>query len=233
MTYKAIFFDVGNTLLYPFPSVEIVCAEILKSHGYNASLEDISEALKKADAYYEKRYKEDDTFWASEKQAASLWEDLYALALNEVGIDGEAAKLAREIYETFGLAEKWRPYPDVIPVLKILKDKGLTLGIISNWDTRLASLCVELGLSTYLDFVISSASVGRLKPQPHIFEIALKRAKVLPEEAIHIGDHYYADVMGARSVGITPVLIDRKGNHFQLDCSIITSLEEFLTLGIL
>ncbi len=232
MSYKAIFFDVGNTLLYPYPSVEKVCAEVIESHGYRVDLKALAVALKKADDYYEERYKEDDTFWASDEKAFFLWEDLYALALREIGIDGEAVKLAHEIYDVFGLSQKWHPYPDVIPVFQILKNKEFTLGIVSNWDTRLSTICIELGLSDYLDFVISSASVGRLKPQPHIFELALKRAKVLPEQAIHVGDHYYADVMGARNVGITPVLIDRKGNHSNLDCRVIKNLEELLTADL-
>jgi putative hydrolase of the HAD superfamily len=43
---------------------------------------------------------------------------------------------------------------------------------------------------------------------------------------MHVGDHYYADIMGARSVGITPVLLDRKGTLGAADCLVVNDLGE-------
>lgn len=246
MRYKAVFFDVGNTLLYPYPSVEAICAEVLANHGYNVSLGRLAEALSRADEYYEEKYREDDTFWLSEERAVSLWTDLYTLVMMEVGLSAdpihpagggggksEASGMAREIYDEFGHSERWRTYPDVLPVLRELKERGFILGIISNWDTRLPSLCVELGFSPLLSFVIASAAVGSLKPQPCIFELGLWRAGVEASEAIHVGDHYYADVMGARCVGITPILIDREKRGIKSDCPVIESLDELLSCNLL
>ncbi|MDI6892050.1 MAG: HAD-IA family hydrolase [Actinomycetota bacterium] len=246
MRYKAIFFDVGNTLLYPYPSVGAVCAEVLASHGYNVPLDRLAEALSRADEYYEEKYREDDTFWLTEERAISLWMDLYALVMVKVGLsaephlsagggggESEASRMAREIYDEFGHSERWRTYPDVLPVLRELKERGFILGIISNWDTRLPSLCVELGFSSLLSFVIASAAVGSLKPQLRIFELGLRRAGVGASEAIHVGDHYYADVMGARCAGITPILIDREKRGIKSDCPVIESLDELLSCNLL
>ena len=66
-----------------------------------------------------------------------------------------------------------------------------------------------LGLARYFDTVVSSASVGLHKPDPRIFELACARLGVAPEEAAHVGDHHYADIVGATAVGMMPVLIDR------------------------
>ncbi len=225
---KTIFFDVGNTLLLPDPSVEDVCIEILDGHGITVGKDELLFALEKADRYYEDQYWKDDRFWLKEVDAAKFWAGLYELMLKEVGVVEGAADISREIYDAFGEGHRWQPYPDVVPVFKKLVDSGYSLGLISNWDTRLATLMVETGLSEYLDFVVSSASVGFLKPQPQIFEIALKRAKALAVESIHVGDHYYADIMGARTVGITPVLLDRKSKVDTSDCLLIRDLHELL-----
>lgn len=227
-TYKAVFFDVGNTLLLPYPSVADICTEVLNWHGYNIDPTKLGRAVALADEVYEERYWQDDTFWLSETDTAKFWIDLYEMMLTEVGLEGETTHLATDIYSEFGEPARWQPYPDVLPTLDRLSDAGFKIGLVSNWDTRLTSLSIETGLSKYLDFVISSANVNMLKPQPQIFELALERAGVGPEQTIHVGDHYYADIMGARSVGITPVLLDRKGVCPQADCLVINSLHELV-----
>lgn len=226
--FKAVFFDVGNTLLLPHPSVEEVCAQILKAHGIEVSLNDLRAALSVADKAYEERYWADDSFWMNEVETSRFWVSLYQLMLDKLGVNGEKQQLATEIYEQFGEAQNWQPYPDVLPTLKRLDEAGFVIGLISNWDTRLTSLAIEVGLAHYLDFVISSANVGLLKPQPQIFHLALTRAGVKASEALHVGDHYYADIMGARTVGITPILLDRKKEVQKADCLVISNLYELV-----
>ena len=102
-------------------------------------------------------------------------------------------------------------YEDVLPALGALKGQGLTMGLLSNNEGDMESLCDDLGLSPYLDFAIGSQDVGHTKPHPAIFLEALRRAQVEPGEALHVGDQYETDVKGARAVGIGPVLIDRDG----------------------
>lgn len=225
---KAIFFDVGNTLLLPYPSVADICTEVLSWRGHELDPLKLSRAVEFVDQNYEKRYREDDSFWMKEADTAKLWIELYMLMLDEAGLEEDISDVATDIYAEFGDGQRWQPYPDVIPTLMNLSASGYKIGLVSNWDTRLTSLSIETGLSRYLDFVISSANVGLLKPQPEIFELALARADVEAGQAIHVGDHYYADIMGARSVGITPVLLDRHGIMFetQADCLVINSLDE-------
>jgi len=226
--YKAVFFDVGNTLLMPFPSVAGICAEVLSWRGHEVDPTKLTQAVAFADETYEQRYREDDSFWMKEADTAKFWIELYALMLDEVGLEGELNDLAEDIYHEFGDGERWQPYPDVVPTLERLSNLGYRIGLVSNWDTRLTSISIDTGLSRYVDFVVSSANVGYLKPQPEIFELALERADAEPQETLHIGDHYYADIMGARSVGITPVLLDRHGLAPQADCLVINSLTEIV-----
>lgn len=227
---KAIFLDVGNTLLAPHPSVEHVCLRVLAKRGYHVDEADLLEGLRLADEAYEERYWKDDTFWSKEVDTGEFWTRLYELMLRHVGLDGDAYDVGAEIYLEFGKGQAWRPYADVIPAMRRLAAGGYKMGVISNWDTRLSSLAVETGLSPFLDFVISSACVGMLKPQPGIFALALGRSGVEAAEALHVGDHYYADVMGARGAGITPVLLDRKHATQQADCLLIRELGELASL---
>jgi putative hydrolase of the HAD superfamily len=222
---KAVFFDAGNTLLLPHPSVEEVCVEVLAGRGYRPPLEDLKRGLERAERYYEQRYWADDTFWASEAEASAMWSEMYGLAMEEAGVDDSMA-MGRLLYDEFGKGDRWTLFPDVLPTMRELYDLGLRMGIVSNWDARLPGLCHHLGLSSYLDFVISSANLGQIKPEASIFQSALDRVGVEAAEAVHVGDHYYADVLGARSAGIRPVLLDRWEWASRPDCTVITSLAE-------
>ncbi|MHB8780576.1 MAG: HAD family hydrolase [Candidatus Geothermincolia bacterium] len=223
--YRAVFFDAGNTLLRPYPSVEEVCADLLRGHGYDPDPAAIGRGTILAERLYEERYWADDSFWASEKEARSLWLSMYEVLMREVGIE-DAPHLGEQLYEEFGAGDRWATFPDALPALAELHAAGFILGIISNWDARLPEICHDLGVSRYLDFIISSATVGRVKPEPSIFEMALARAGVPAQACLHVGDHFYADVLGARSVGITPVLIDRQGLAPTGDCLVVNDLSE-------
>jgi putative hydrolase of the HAD superfamily len=206
----AVFFDVGNTLLCPHPSVGHVCEEILRASGRIHTLDAIEELLPFVDDYYEDRYRTDDTFWTSDERAADVWTGMYVVLCRKLGIpDQEATPLARAVYDAFGHSSRWRAYDDVAPALRRLREAGMPVGIISNWDTRLEGILAGLGLRELVDVVVSSAAVGLHKPDPRIFEYACASLGVEPARCAHVGDHYYADVVGARAVGMTPVLIDR------------------------
>ena len=227
---EVVFFDVGNTLLRPHPSMVAICRHVLEQFGYSASDDELRRGITAADRYYEERYWADDSFWSNEEDASKMWSEMYALLLEEIGIDGDRHVMGRALYDYFGHGDRWRTFPDVVPVFERLRGEGFRLGLISNWDSRLAKLCFDMGLDRYLESVVSSASIGLIKPDPHIFDVALDRMGVSPQSAIHVGDHYYADVLGARSVGIFPVLIDRWDSGHTADCPVISDLYGLLPL---
>ncbi|GAI20722.1 unnamed protein product, partial [marine sediment metagenome] len=83
------------------------------------------------------------------------------------------------------------------------------------------------GLEPYLDFVVTSKEAGADKPSPPIFLAALGKAGVNASEAVHVGDQYKFDVIGARGIGISPILIDRYDIYPEVsDCPRIHSLTE-------
>lgn len=227
---RVVFFDVGNTLIFPSPSVAEVCREVIEARGLTAPpLEEIERLMPLADRYYEDRYWEDDSFWTKEERAAALWTDMYEVLFSALGFDDSTAgDLAHDIYQAFGSATRWEPYDDVRPGFEELKARGIAIGLISNWDTRLGDIFKELGLTEFLDCVVSSAAVGVHKPDPRIFEVALKRLGATAADAVHCGDHYFSDVIGARTVGITPVLMNRWQVELPADCVVVTSVEELV-----
>lgn len=212
MTHDAVFFDVGNTLLFAYPSVGHVCREILRESGRIHDLDRIEGLLPLVDEYYEDRYRSDDTFWTCDQRTADVWTGMYSLLCRSLGIpEDEAVVLARAVYDAFGDPSRWRAYDDVAPALRRLRSAGVKTGIISNWDSRLEGILEGLGLRELLDDVVCSAVEGLHKPDPRIFDLACARMGVDPRRAVHVGDHYHADVVGARVIGMTPVLIDRHG----------------------
>lgn len=208
---QAVFFDVGNTLIHPHPSVAEVCRQVLSEAGHLRDVSAIDALMPLVEAYYEDRYRADDTFWTDEEETSGVWVGMYSLLCRRLGIEQDAEALARRVYEEFGSPERWRAYDDVAPAFRRMRARGLKIGIVSNWDARLSTLLGGLGLTPLLDTVVSSAEVGLHKPDPRIFELACARVGVEPAGAVHVGDHYYADIIGAEVAGLRGLLIDRKG----------------------
>lgn len=224
---EAVFFDVGNTLLYPHPSVSDVVAEVLQRAGHIRDLGSIEDLMPVVDEYYEDRYRDDDTFWTHDAGATDVWVGMYTLLCSRLGIPETAADgIARTVYEEFGDASRWRAWPDVRPAFERLRSEGVLVGIVSNWDSRLEGILKGLGLDEVIDDVVSSAAVGLRKPDPRIFITACERLGVDPRACAHVGDHYYADVLGARVTGIHPVLIDRHGGGCPISVDCITTLDD-------
>jgi HAD superfamily hydrolase (TIGR01549 family) len=104
-------------------------------------------------------------------------------------------------------------YEDVLPTLDRLQQMDLKMGIISNWDTPLHAMVEELGLAPYFEVVVASHDqrVRSAKPDAAIFEYALNAVGASAKEAVHVGDSFEADIMGAHSAGIRAILLDRDG----------------------
>ena len=106
-------------------------------------------------------------------------------------------------------------YEDVLPTLNRLQQMNLKMGIISNWDTPLHAMVEEIGLAPYFEVVVASHDqrVRSAKPDAAIFEYALNAVGVSPEEAIHVGDSFEADIVGAHTAGLRAILLDRDGTQ--------------------
>ena len=106
---------------------------------------------------------------------------------------------------------QFEPYPDVLPALRELRDRGVTLVIASNWDCSLPEWLRPAGILELVDGVVNSAEVGAAKPAPRVFQRALAVAGVEPGEALHVGDKVDNDIKGAAAAGVRGVLLQREG----------------------
>ena len=106
-------------------------------------------------------------------------------------------------------ALRFEPYPDALPALSALRQEGLRVVVVSNWDCSLSEILARGGLGSGLDGVVASAAAGARKPDPAIFQSALALAGAEPEQAVHVGDSPAEDVAGARAAGVRALLLLR------------------------
>jgi putative hydrolase of the HAD superfamily len=113
----------------------------------------------------------------------------------------------------FRAPESWAVFDDVLPVLEELAGRGLSLAIVSNWDSYLPRLLELKGLADRFGAVSVSAIEETGKPEAEIFLRTCRRLGVSPGEALHVGDSLREDYEGARAAGLRALLLDRAGAH--------------------
>ncbi|MCL2136311.1 MAG: HAD-IA family hydrolase [Coriobacteriia bacterium] len=212
MTIKAVFFDAGQTLVHPVPDGAGFSA-VGRELGFEISWEAISASNSQMYARYNEYYENDPSFWDDQSRARAVWVDAYTLLYQLLGTGDKALQLANMAYDFYFNPGAWYAYEDVEKNLADLSARGLKLGLISNWDKSLVPVMRDLGLDQYFTIMISSTDVGMHKPDAAIFHYALGQLDVLPQEAIHVGDHLTADVQGALDAGLHAVYIDRYESH--------------------
>lgn len=225
-TVQVVLFDVGNTLIFPCPSVAETLARVATERGHDVRVEDIRAHMPAMNAYYEAEYLRDGDFWCSHEGSTAIWLDQYRYVCHLAGLEHDAEGIAQAVHACYRRADHWSVYSDVATCLTSLKKAGCRLGVVSNWDAGLEGLLRELGLLPYFDFVISSAVVGYRKPDPVIFELACEQACVNPTAAVHVGDLPSADGDGACAAGIRPIIIDRYGVEVECDYECVSSLSD-------
>ncbi|MGH7925759.1 MAG: HAD family hydrolase [Candidatus Binatus sp.] len=124
-------------------------------------------------------------------------------------------------------ATLWRVVrPGTFEALEAFKSAGYKLAIVSNAEGQVEADAKRFGLSPYFDVIIDSHIVGVAKPDPRIFQIALERLGVGPDEARFTGDIYSIDVEGARAAGIEARLIDQHRRYTWVEHEKIRHIRE-------
>lgn len=212
---QAVFFDFYKTLCFHRHSLEENLERIAERYGVEINWERCETAMESLFA---------GTSAPTPTTDYSLLESLITVMLREcefireVGIEKHVEQIAWELLQSghyLFAANSATLYDDVVPTLQRFRGEGFRLAIVSNWDTPLDPLTERLGIAEYFDVIVAShdARVRSEKPDPHIFNYALAAIGVSAEEAVHVGDTYAADIVGARDVGIRPILLDRDGTQ--------------------
>jgi len=198
---RAVTFDVGGTLIEPWPSVGHVYAEVAAGFGLSGI------APEQLNRQFAAAWKSRGSF----DYSRAAWRELVNRTF--AGLCPEPPGLAcfDAIYGRFATAATWRLFDDVLPAFAALKSRGLKLGAISNWDERLRPLLDELRLSRCFDVIVVSCDTGRVKPDPEIFLTAARQLGVPLGSILHVGDSAREDFAGAQAAGMRAVLVDRAG----------------------
>jgi putative hydrolase of the HAD superfamily len=204
---RAVFLDIGDTVMRPNPSWEGVYAIAFREYGVEVEIGDLHAALRRA--YHHGGWGMEGGFEPTEETSFQRTVAIDAEAIAELGLEPMPEAFYRRLAELFMVTSHWHVFPDAYPALEALRERGLIVGAVSNWVWNLPELLHSLDLVRHFDFIAASARIGYEKPHPAIFEWALARAGVAPEAVVHVGDHVDADVLGARGVGIDGILIDR------------------------
>jgi HAD superfamily hydrolase (TIGR01549 family) len=122
-----------------------------------------------------------------------------------------AEQIGMAAEEAWGDPRNFELFPDVEPLLEILRASGCTVGLVSNTDRELAPFAAQLGIS--VDFALASRAHGRRKPCTTIFAAALALGGAAPDASVMVGDSVDDDIAGAAGLGLRAVLVDRHGRY--------------------
>ena len=137
------------------------------------------------------------------------WRTVVERVTREAGGVPEFDPYFDRLYAHYASAPAWRVFPEVPGVLAALRERGLRLAVVSNFDSRLPPLLDALGLAPFFDAVVCSGAVGAAKPDGAIFAHALAVLGLDAHEALHVGDSRVNDYDGARAAGIEALLVER------------------------
>ena len=224
---QAIFFDLYGTLAGFRPDRFQIQSQACARFGIEVTPDGILRGYALADAFMSEQNAIKPVRTLDSAQRDEFFAEYERRVLRGCGIDvsvQQADEIWRAIRE---IPYRMERFDDVLPAMDLLKQQGLTLGLISNMNVPGSELAESMGLTPCLDLAVTSGEVGVEKPHPPIFHEALRRAGVDAEDAVHVGDQLSSDVDGARRVGIKPVLLDRDRNHVGYrDCPRIETLME-------
>ena len=228
---KAIFFDAAGTLFTVNGSVGDIYARIARDHDKEVAVSDLEKGFRRCFAAASPMAfpgAEPEQILTLEKH---WWRSLVQEAFAPLGPFPAFEAYFEALFHFFAQAEAWRLYPETLSTLAALQDQGFRLGVISNFDSRLFNILDGFDIARFFDPVIISTRAGAAKPDRGIFSLALAQARVDAQEALHIGDSYEADVVGARAAGLASVLVDRRMQEKEAnDCFTVGNLKDLLEI---
>lgn len=211
---EAITFDATGTLFHS-PRLGEIYSEILGRHGIEVEAETACRLVH--EVWQELAClatPEQDRFTAHAGGARGWWLRFVERFAERLEAPPPSRFAAAELFARFARAEAWEVFPEVPDVLGDLRDRGLKLAVISNWDERLPGVLAGLGLAEHFSAIVTSGDAGVEKPDRRIFDYALGLLGLPPERAIHVGDREVEDCEGALAAGLSAALrLDRTGRN--------------------
>lgn len=208
-----IFFDVGNTLL--FPNRERIHAP-LAERGVNPP----SELLREIECRTKNEF---DSAMTNSGHDLSFWSLYYGQLLSELGLSDSA--LHDELVSAIRNSANWdRILPGTREHLEKIGNK-YKIAVISNADGGIEDVLRRCSIVDCFRTITDSGLVGYEKPHPEIFRQALASLHASPEESLYVGDVYSVDYLGAVGAGMQGMLMDYPGAYRERGVPRAESLE--------
>ena len=213
MKIRAVFFDLYGTLVGFSPSRFEIQSTACADFGITLTPEGVLRGYRLADAFMAEQNRTRPLRSLSDTEREDFFARYEQRVLRGAGVEVTAERAAEVWRRIRQLPYGMALFDDVAPTLETLRARGLTLGVVTNMNRGSSEILAEFGLEGRVDFAVTSMEARSEKPHAPIFREALRRANAEPGQVVHVGDQLESDVEGARRVGITPVLLDRDGNH--------------------
>jgi putative hydrolase of the HAD superfamily len=223
VTFRAVFFDAGETLVHPAPSFPELFATIVTREGHPRRPGQIVDGLSMVSDEFARAAEENELWTTSPDRSRRFWLRVYDRFLEALEIPSTNG-LPETLYREFTTLQNYTVFDDVRPTLERLSEHGYLLGVISNFEPWLEDLLVHLSLVELLPVRVISGIEGVEKPDPSIFLLALQRSGLSADEVAYVGDMPDFDVVPAAALGMFPVLIDRRGRHPEHEGARVTDL---------
>ncbi|MBI3548890.1 MAG: HAD family hydrolase [Elusimicrobia bacterium] len=218
---KALLLDAGGTMV--FPNFKRVSAELAKD-GIIVAPEVLASAEAKV------RFEIDNPDIVKQTNDSERWKNYLKRLFAIIGVKNIPFTTLLRIKLYHDIHNLWDHVPEEVPGDLELLAKRFRLGVISNSNGTVRKLLNRVKLAHHFEVIIDSKEEKIEKPDPRLFQIALEKMKLKPEESYYVGDIYYIDVVGARSAGMTPILIDPMDLYAGRDVARVKRLSEIADL---
>ena len=209
MRFRAVFFDVGETLVHVDPSFSDLFVKVLAEAGHERTLDDVRNASAHIYASFSEAARDRSMWTTSPDRSRTFWMSVYARMLEDLGVRSEDG-LASTLHRAFTRLENYVLFDDVRPALSRLATAGLLLGVVSNFEAWLEEWFGVHDLVETFPIRVISGIEGIEKPDERIYLLALERAGVEARESVYVGDNPEFDVDPPAALGMFPVLVDRR-----------------------
>ena len=211
---RAILFDAAGTLFFLTKTVGDHYAYVGREVGLDLDAQQLERAFHSAWQQMPRRPAIDGP---RENDDKGWWRELVGRVLDQVA--HSLSELDRDnffeiAYEHFAEAGVWELYPEVPGVLEQLRAR-FQLAVVSNFDGRLRFILQNLGISKYFAHVFISSELGADKPDPEIFQRALKEMHLDADEVLHVGDDPERDWKAAKEAGLLVFQLNRPKNSLR------------------
>ena len=225
MTPAAMFFDAVGTLIHPDPPAPAVYAVVGRRFGGRADAAEIASRFRAAF----RRQEEIDRLagWRTDaEREMARWRAIVAETLTDVA-DSEACFEA--LYAHFTRPDAWRVQPEAGPTLRALAERGIHVGLASNFDSRLRGVVAGLAELAPVRSLVVSAEVGWRKPAAAFFDEVRRQAGFPSEKIVFVGDDLANDYQGAKAAGMEAALFDPRSEGHEESVRRVVRLSDLAT----